>query len=167
MPTKTPAGSGPKEPPAPRDLSRWLGDSYLPILDAIGVLFDDFGTEGDERAGWATASFEPTPVACDRKGVVQAGVHAVVLDAAMSFAVNAGLSGKDRAGAALELKTETMRPAVRGELLAVRGAVIAKAKQVVFAEARIEDKKGRLVSRSTGSFLVVRDTNGRSKSANT
>lgn len=133
----------------------------MPILDAIGVAFDDFGTEDDDRAGWATASFAPSAVACDRKGAVQAGVHALVLDAAMSFAVNAGLAGKDRAGAALELKTETMRPAVRGERLAVRGAVVARAKQVVFAEARIEDKKGRLVSRSTGSFLVVRDANGR------
>ena len=142
-------------------MTRWLGGGYMPILDAIGVVFDDFGTEDDGRAGWASAVFEPTVAACDQKGVLQAGVHALVLDAAMSFAVNAGLSGKDRAGAALELKTETMRAAARGERLAVRGAVIAKAKQVVFAEARIEDKKGRLVSRSTGSFLVQRDANDR------
>lgn len=72
----------------------------------------------------------------------------------MSFAVNAGLSGKARAGAALELKTETMRPATCGERLSVRGAVMRKAKQVAFAEARIEDAKGRLVSRSTGTFLI-------------
>ena len=107
--------------------------------------------------GWAAGSWEPTPVACNPQGVVQAGVHAVVLDAAMSFAVNAGLSGKDRTGAALELKTETMRPAVAGERLAVRGAVMRQAKQVAFAEARIEDVKGRLVSRSTGTFLVQRE----------
>jgi acyl-coenzyme A thioesterase PaaI-like protein len=30
-------------------------------------------------------------------------------------------------------------------------------KQVAFAEARIEDGEGRLVSRSTGTFLVQRD----------
>ncbi len=137
-------------------MSRWLGDQGMPILVALGVAFDDYGIEDDDRAGWATASWEPTPVACNPQGIVQAGVHAVVLDAAMSFAVNAGLSGKDRTGAALELKTETMRPANAGERLAVRGAVMRQAKQVAFAEARIEDSKGRLVSRSTGTFLVQR-----------
>ena len=137
-------------------MSRWLGDGGMPILAAIGVSFDDYGIEDDDRAGWAAASWEPTSVACNPHGVVQAGVHAVVLDAAMSFAVNAGLSSKDRTGAALELKTETMRPATAGERLAVRGAVMRQAKQVAFAEARIEDAKGRLVSRSTGTFLVQR-----------
>lgn len=152
--TKNPSAPAPKEPPVGKDMSRWLGDSGAPILSAIGVSFDDYGIEGDDKAGWASASFEPKALACDHKGIVQAGVHAVVLDAAMSFAVNAGLSGKARAGAALELKTETMRPATCGERLSVRGAVMRKAKQVAFAEARIEDAKGRLVSRSTGTFLI-------------
>ncbi|MGA3352754.1 MAG: PaaI family thioesterase [Acidimicrobiales bacterium] len=138
-------------------MSRWLGDSGVPILSAIGVSFDDYGIEDDDRAGWATASWVPTTVACDQKGVVQAGVHAVVLDAAMSFAVNASRPGKDRTGAALEIKTETMRNAMRDEHLAVRGAVMRQSKQVAFVEARIEDAKGRLVSRSTGTFLLQRD----------
>lgn len=157
MTTKTPDDPGPKVPRTGKDMTRWLGDGGAPILAAIGVRFDDYGIEDDDRAGWATASWEPKAVACDHKGVVQAGVHAVVLDAAMSFAVNAGLSGKNGTGAALELKTETMRPASCGEQLAVRGAVMRKAKQVAFAEARIEDEKGRLVSRSTGTFLIQRD----------
>ena len=140
-----------------KDMSRLLGDGGLPILAAIGVSFDDYGLEDDDRAGWATATWVPTAVACDDKGVVASGVHAVVLDAAMSFAVTAGLSGKDRRGAALEIKTETMRNALCEERLAVRGAVMRSAKQVAFAEARIEDAKGRLVSRSTGTFLTQRD----------
>jgi uncharacterized protein (TIGR00369 family) len=138
-------------------MSRWLGDSGLPILAAIGLSFDDYGIEGDDRAGWATGTWVPRSVACDNKDVVQAGVHAVVLDAAMNFAVNAGLSGKDRTGAALEIKTETMRMVLRDEHLAVRGAVMRQTKQVAFAEARVEDEKGRLVSRSTGTFLIQRD----------
>ena len=155
--TKSSGTPGPKGPPETKDMSGWLGDSGVPILTAIGVFFDDYGVEDDDRAGWATGFFDPTAVACDHKGVVQAGVHAVVLDAAMSFAVNAGLSGKDRTSVALELKTETMRPATCNEHLAVRGAVMRKAKQVAFAEARIEDAKGRFVSRSTGTFLIQPD----------
>jgi len=156
VPNQTEGHPAREDPPAKKDMSRWLGDAGMPILAALGVAFDDYGIEDDDRAGWATASWEPTAVACNPQGIVQAGVHAVVLDAAMSFAVNAGLSGKDRTGAALELKTETMRPANAGERLAVRGAVMRQAKQVAFAEARIEDAKGRLVSRSTGTFLVQR-----------
>lgn len=144
-------------PPAGKDMSRWLGDGGMPILAAIGVSFDDYGVEDDDRAGWATATWEPKPVACNPHGSVQAGVHSVVLDAAMNFAVNAGLVGRDRTKATLELKTETMRAASAGERLAVRGAVMRQAKQVAFAEARIEDADGRLVSRSTGTFLLHRE----------
>lgn len=138
-------------------MSRWLGDGGMPVLAALGVSFDDYGIEDDDRAGWASASWEPKPFACNPHGIVQAGVHSVVLDAAMNFAVNAGLPGKDRTRATLEMKTETMRPAAVGERLSVRGAVMRLAKQVAFAEARIEDSKGRLVSRSTGTFLLHRD----------
>jgi uncharacterized protein (TIGR00369 family) len=157
VPSRTEGRVSPEGPPAKKDMSRWLGDGGVAILAAVGVSFEDYGIEDDDRAGWASASWEPTTVACNPHGVVQAGVYALVLDAAMSFAVNAGLSGKDRTGAALELKTETMRPATAGERLAVRGAVMRQAKQVAFVEARIEDAKGRLVSRSTGTFLVQRD----------
>jgi acyl-coenzyme A thioesterase PaaI-like protein len=54
------------------------------------------------------------------------------------------------------MKTETMRPAAVGDRLAVRGAVVRETRQVAFAEARIEDAEGRLVSRATGTFLLHR-----------
>lgn len=140
----------------PKDMSRWLGDGGMPVLEAVGVGFDDYGIEDDDAAGWATAVWEPKPLACNPHGTVQAGVHSVVLDAAMNFAVNAGLRGKDRTKATLEMKTETMRPAAVGDRLAVRGAVVRETRQVAFAEARIEDAEGRLVSRATGTFLLHR-----------
>ena len=40
--------------------------------------------------------------------------------------------------------------------LAVRGAVVRGTRQIAFAEARIEDEEGRLVSRATGTFLLHR-----------
>jgi uncharacterized protein (TIGR00369 family) len=139
-----------------KDMKQWLGDGGMAILGAIGVRFDDFGVEDDDDAGWASAIWEPTAIACNPHGTVQAGVHAVVLDAAMNFAVNAGLSGRDRTMATLEMKTETMRPASVGDVLAVRGAVVRLTRQIAFAEARIESADGKLVSRSTGTFLVHR-----------
>lgn len=148
------AAEATEEPP--RDMSRWLGDGGMAILSALGVDFDDYGIEDDDAAGWATAVWVPTPLACNPHGSVQAGVHSVVLDAAMNFAANAGLRGKDRTKATVEMKTELMRPASEGDRLAVRGAVMRETQRIAFAEARIEDADGRLVSRATGTFLVHR-----------
>ncbi len=143
-----------------KDMSRWLGDGGMEILAAIGVSFEDYGVEDDDEAGFATAVFEPKALACNPHGAVQAGVHSVVLDAAMNFAVNAGLTGKDRTKATVEMKTETMRPASLGERLSVRGAVMRQTRQIAFAEARIENAEGELVSRATGTFLIHRHDAG-------
>ncbi|MHB1986513.1 MAG: PaaI family thioesterase [Acidimicrobiales bacterium] len=155
-PTRPEPGVEPDPEAPPKDMSRWLGDGGMAILAAIGVSFDDYGIEDDDRAGWATAVFEPTLLACNPHRTVQAGVHSVVLDAAMNFAVNAGLAGRDRTKATVEMKTETMRPAEAGDRLAVRGAVVRQTRQIAFAEARIEDAEGNLVSRATGTFLIHR-----------
>ncbi len=137
-------------------MDRWLGDGGMPVIAAIGASFDSYGDEGD-GAGWAVASWTPTELACNPHGIVQAGVHSVVLDAAMNFAVNSGLDGRDRTRATIEMKTETMRPARGGEALAVRGSVARMARQVAYAEATVRDAEGRLVSRATGTFLLHRE----------
>ena len=134
-----------------KDMDRWLGDGGMAIIGAIGAAFRSYGE------GWVDGEWEPTPLACNPHGIVQAGVHSVVLDAAMNFAINAGLSGRDRTRATLELKTETMLPAAAGTTYAVRGDVVRMAKQVAFAEASVRDPDGKLVSRSTGTFLLHRE----------
>ena len=133
-----------------RNMDRWLGDGGMPIIEAVGAGFDAYGD------GWVTARWSPTPLACNPGGVVQAGVHSVLLDAAMNFAINAGLDGKDRTRATLEMKAETMLPANAGQPYAVRGDVVRMAKQVAFAEATVRDGAGTLISRSTGTFLLHR-----------
>lgn len=139
-----------------KNMDRWLGDGGMAIIGAIGATFDDYGVEDEGRAGWATAVWEPTDLACNPHGIVQGGVHAVVLDAAMNFATNACLVGGDRTKATLEMKTELMRAANAGERLTVRGAVVRMARQIAYSEARVEDSQGRIVSRSTGTFLIQR-----------
>lgn len=134
-----------------KDMDRWLGDGGMPILAAIGCAFEAYGPE------WADASWTPTDLACNPHGIVQAGVHAVVLDAAMNFAINAGLDGRDRTRGTLEMKTETMRPAAAGTRYTVRGEVTRMAKQVAYGEARVTDADGRVVSRATGTFMLHRD----------
>lgn len=134
-----------------KDMDRWLGDGGMAIIGAIGAGFASYGD------GWVDGTWDPTPIACNPHGTVQAGVHSVVLDAAMNFAINAGLDGRDRTRATLELKTETMLPAAAGTAYAVHGEVTRMAKQVAFAEAAVRGPDGRLVSRATGTFLLHRE----------
>jgi uncharacterized protein (TIGR00369 family) len=136
-------------------MDRWLGDGGMELIGTVGGSFADYGVDGEDL-GWVAGSFVPLGVAANPHGVVQAGVHGLLLDAAMNFAINAALPGRDRTRATLEMKIETMRPALVGESYRLRGEVVRLARQVAYAEATVVDGEDRLVSRSTGTFLLHR-----------
>jgi uncharacterized protein (TIGR00369 family) len=137
-------------------MDRWLGDGGMKIIGLVGADFSEYGVDGEDL-GWVGASWTPTELACNPHGTAQAGVHSLLLDAAMNFAINAALPGRDRTRGTLEMKTETMRPAGLGKTFKVRGEVVRMARQVAFAEASVRDDSGLLVSRATGTFLLHRD----------
>jgi uncharacterized protein (TIGR00369 family) len=139
-------------------MDRWLGDGGMAIISGVGGSFDAYGVDGEDL-GWVSGVFAPLDLACNPHGAVQAGVHSVLLDAAMNFAINAALRGKDRTKATIEMTTELMRPALRGEQYHVRGDVVRLTRQIAYAEASVTNAKGELVSRSTGTFLVHRASN--------
>ena len=134
-----------------KNMDRWLGDGGMPVIDALGGPFDEYGD------GWAVATWTPTPLACNPHGYVQAGVHDVLLDAAMNFAINASLSGRDRTRSTIDLQGSYLRAANLGGTFVVRGTVTRLTKQVAFAEASCTDGDGNLVSRATGTFLLHRE----------
>ncbi len=136
-------------------MDRWLGDGGMELIGTVGASFDEYGVDGEDL-GWVDGSFVPTTPACNPHGVVQAGVHGLLLDAAMNFAINSALPGRDRTRATLEMKVETMRPAMQGEAYRLRGEVVRMARQVAYAEGTVMDGKDQLVSRSTGTFLLKR-----------
>lgn len=138
-----------------RDMTRWLGDGGMPIIAAVGGTFERFGVDGEDL-GWVEGTFDPLELACNTRGVVQAGVHALLLDACMNFAINAALASGDRTRGTLELKVETMRPATMGEQYRLRGEVVRLARQVAYAEGSVRDREDRLTSRTTGTFLLHR-----------
>jgi uncharacterized protein (TIGR00369 family) len=140
-----------------KNMDRWLGDGGMAIIGAIGGSFDAYGVDGEDL-GWVSGTFTPLDLACNPHGSVQAGVHSVLLDAAMNFAINAALRGKDRTNATIEMTTELLRPASRGENYVVRGDVVRLTRQIAYAEATVTNVEGKLVSRSTGTFLVHRET---------
>ncbi len=138
-----------------KDMDRWLGNGGMEVIDLVGARFDHYGVDGEDL-GWVTGAWAPTALACNPHGTAQAGIHSLILDAAMNFAINAALPGRDRTRGTLEMKTETMRPAALGIGFEVRGEVVRMAKQVAYAEATVRDADGLLVSRATGTFLLHR-----------
>jgi len=139
-----------------KDMDRWLGDGGMPIIATVGGSFARYGLDGEDL-GWVEGDFVPELPACNPHGIVQAGIHALLLDACMNFAINAALPGHDRSQATLELKTETMRPARLGTPYRLRGDVVRMARQVAYGEASVRDLSGELISRATGTFLLHRD----------
>ncbi len=137
-------------------MDRWLGDGGMAIIGVLGGTFTTYGVDGEDL-GWVEGTFEPAELACNPHGTVQAGVHAVLLDAAMNFATNAALSGRDRTNSTIEIATELMRPARREETYVLRGEGVRLARQVAFAEASITNAEREMVSRATGTFLIHRD----------
>ena len=97
----------------------------------------------------------PSELSCNPAGIVQAGVHAVLLDAAMNFAMLAALDRGER-GATLDMNVSTMRSARAGDALRVRGEVTRLARQVAYTEAWVRDDAEEVVSRATGTFIVRR-----------
>jgi len=136
-------------------MERWLGDGGMAVIGAIGGAFASYGVDGEDL-GWVSGTFTPTALACNPHGAVQAGVHSVILDAAMNFAINAALVGRDRTEATIEMTTELMRPALLEGYYVVRGDVVRLTRQIAYAEATIASDEGKLISRSTGTFLVHR-----------
>jgi uncharacterized protein (TIGR00369 family) len=141
---------------ARKDMDRWLGDGGMAIIAAIGGAFTAYGVDGEDL-GWVEGAFAPTQLACNPHGTVQAGVHAVLLDAAMNFAVNAALVGRDRTRATIEMSTELLRPAAKGLGYRLRGDVVRLTRQIAYAEATVRDEQDQLVSRSSGTFLIHRE----------
>jgi acyl-coenzyme A thioesterase PaaI-like protein len=139
-----------------KNMDRWLGDGGMPIIAQVGGSFDSYGVDGEDL-GWVIGTFAPTALACNPHGIVQAGVHSLVLDAAINFAINSAMTGKDRTKATLELKTETMRPALLDERYVFRGDVVRMTRQVAFGEGVIRDAEGGIISRATATFLLHRD----------
>jgi len=138
-----------------KDMDRWLGNGGMEVIGLVGASFSSYGVDGEDL-GWVEASWVPTDLACNPHGIVQAGIHSLVLDASMNFAINAAMPGRDRTRGTLEMKTETMRPARKGDPFSVRGEVVRMARQVAYAEATLRDVDGRIVSRATGTFLLHR-----------
>jgi len=132
-----------------RNLDRSLGDGGMPLLARLGLHFDEYG------AGWATATWTPTELACNPLGTVHGGVYGVVHDAAMNFAASSALESGDRC-ATLDIGYATMRAAAVGDELRVRGSVVRAARTIAYLECTINDTDDVVVSKGQATFSLRR-----------
>ncbi len=139
-----------------KNMDRWLGNGGMPIIETIGGRFDKYGLGQDDLA-FCEGIWIPTQMACNPHGTAQAGVQSVILDAAMNFAINSGLEGKDRTKATIEMKTNLIRAAFLDTQYVFVGRVIRITKQVGFGFAEILNADNEVISNATGSFLLHRD----------
>jgi uncharacterized protein (TIGR00369 family) len=137
-------------------MDRWLGDGGMAVIAALGGAFRTYGVDGEDL-GWVEGEVVPSALGANPHGTVQAGVHAVWLDAAMNFAINAALTGRDRTAATIEITTELLRPASVGATYRLRGDVVRLTRQIAYAEGALTSAEGELVSRASGTFLVHRE----------
>ena len=136
-------------------MDRWLGNGGMAIIDAVGAKITAYGVDGEDL-GWAEGELDATELACNPHGGIQGGVQAILLDAIINFAINSALYGKDRTKATIEMKTEFMRGAKRGEKYTFRGEVTRIGRQVAYGESYIRDAEGGVISRGTATLLLHR-----------
>jgi acyl-coenzyme A thioesterase PaaI-like protein len=141
-----------------KNMDRWLGDGGMPVIGAIGAAITAYGMDSDNSdSGWATGTWTPTTMACNPHGIVQAGVHAILHDALMNFAINTTLDGRDRTKATLEMKSDFLRAALLNNEFVLQGGAVRVTKLIAFAEARVLSLDGALVSKATGTFMLHRE----------
>jgi acyl-coenzyme A thioesterase PaaI-like protein len=136
-----------------RNMDKWLGDGGMPLIGQLGARIASYGVK--EGRGWCKGSFDPTDLACNPHGLVQAGVQGVVLDALMNFAVNASLEKGEMARATIEMKLDLMKPLSKGSVYEVEGAVTRMTRLLAFCEAYVRSGQ-EILSRATGTFLIAR-----------
>ncbi|MGA7418071.1 MAG: PaaI family thioesterase [Acidimicrobiales bacterium] len=90
-------------------------------------------------------------------GIVQGGFLAAFADSAMGSATLTFATARQTRvfSANVEMKTSFMAPARVGEMLECAAEVVSGGTRVAFVEAEVTDSTGRLLSRSSSTYLLT------------
>ena len=86
-------------------------------------------------------------------GAMQGGLITCLADEAIAHAVITTLA-ENETTVTIEIKTNFMYPVSGGELTA-KGSLIKRGRSVIVGEAVVTNEKGKLVAKSTGTFMVL------------
>ncbi len=118
--------------------------------------FETLGMRVAERGdGHATLTYAFDAAYGNRKGDVQGGVLASLVDIAMSEAIRSTLVDAEFRGLSTITMTVNYLDVASGDLTA-QGKAERVGKTTAFASAEIRDKAGKLVATGQGAFRIIR-----------
>jgi acyl-CoA thioesterase len=112
----------------------------------LGIDFAEF------REGYTKATIEVSDNLLNRLGLVHGGVTYSLMDTCMGGAVFS-LLNDDQYCVAMEVKTNYLRPAMDGQLVA-EARVAHSGHKVAVATCEVHDGTGDLIAMATGSFYI-------------
>jgi uncharacterized protein (TIGR00369 family) len=129
------------------DLAEQLNGDQTPIALLLGRTIIAADHEGHVRL-----RFEARPEFCNGDGVVQGGLVAAMLDAALGAAVRAK-AGADARPVTTEFSVRFVRPVCPGAVDVV-GRVLAYAGRTAIVQAEVIDAEGQIIACATSTKLV-------------
>lgn len=128
-------------------------DDPLAVLPPAARLLGRRVLAADRGQGTVDLEFNAGPDFRNRRGHIQGGMLAAMLDSTVGCAAVAGLSGQSVA--TLTINVSFLRPAAVGTIRA-RGRIVHRGRSTVFADAELRDSSGEIVATATGTLRILR-----------
>lgn len=119
-----------------------------PFLDFLGIQVEEI------REGYARFSMEIMPEFLQGAGIMQGGLSIALSSEAAAHAVMTTLASGENI-TTIELKNNFLSMASRGRLTA-EATVFKRGRVLVIVDSIVRDDKGKAVSRSSATLMVVR-----------
>lgn len=110
--------------------------------------------ERDSEARTAKVRFEASPDFLNRRGTIQGGILAAMLDSVFGLALSTTLRGGEST-VTLEMKISFIRPAAPGTIIG-NGRVVERGRSIAFLEGELRDAEGALLATGTSTFRIAR-----------
>ena len=128
-------------------------DDPLAVLPPAARLLGRRVLDADREKGIVELEFEAGPDFRNRRGGVQGGMLAAMLDSTVGCAAVAGLPGESVA--TLAMNVSFLRPAMVGTIRAT-GRIVHRARSTIFAEGELRDGSGEVVATATATLRILR-----------
>ena len=111
----------------------------------------------DVAAGTAELRFQARPDFLNRRGYIQGGMLAAMLDSTLACPLLGRLAPGESI-VTLEMKVSYVRPAHPGTILAT-GRIVERGRSIAFLAGELRNESGELIATGTGTFRILKARN--------